>query len=210
MDIAKLLLEHGADVGVRDEKGSSPFLAAARRERVDLMEMVLEAGADLYEKKGGEDALVIACSVEGSDVWNFLVDRGVDFSEMNINSAFQRAVWRRQFEKAKHLLDLGADINLKDASGRSMIFPLSTSYQKQDVVWWLIEAGIDLDARTTNGLTALMFAAYIGKLEIVRVLLEAGADVRAADNFGKTVLMYAQEKKHEEVIQLLRKFGAEK
>jgi len=47
----------------------------------------------------------------------------------------------------------------------------------------LLDAGVDVNARTRYGATALLFAADRGRLDVVRLLVERGADVNAEDTF---------------------------
>lgn len=55
----------------------------------------------------------------------------------------------------------------------------------------LLRAGVDIDAATDDGVTALMRAAGEGRVEIVRHLIEAGADVSRRDGSGCTALHWA-------------------
>ncbi len=72
----------------------------------------------------------------------------------------------------------------------------------------LIVAGADLEARDSQGRTALMRAAEKGYADIVRILLDAGAHVSTQDKFGLTALFMAVDKNHVEVVKLLIARGA--
>lgn len=54
-----------------------------------------------------------------------------------------------------------------------------------------IESGIDLEASSSSGQTALHIAATDGTVEVVRMLVAAGADVNSMDRMGKTPLAIA-------------------
>lgn len=57
----------------------------------------------------------------------------------------------------------------------------------------LLEAGVDPDAKTPDGDTALHWAAFTGKLDIVRALVEGGADMNVKDAADKTALQVVEE-----------------
>ena len=67
----------------------------------------------------------------------------------------------------------------------------------------------EIDARNHKGYSALMLAAYHGRVEVVRYLLNRGADANTADNGGSTVLMGAAFKGDLEVARLLVQAGAD-
>ena len=64
-NLARLLLERGADVNARDNDRSTPLHAAARYGRVDVVRVLLEHGANVgAEDKYGRTALQVASSNE--------------------------------------------------------------------------------------------------------------------------------------------------
>jgi len=67
--------------------------------------------------------------------------------------------------------------------------------------------GADLDARTSDGRTALHRASVMGHAEVVRLLIEAGADINAADDNGRTPLHRAVQQGHTEILRLLLELG---
>jgi outer membrane protein assembly factor BamB len=74
----------------------------------------------------------------------------------------------------------------------------------------LLGSGVDVNARTRYGGTALSFAADKGQVEVVRLLLERGADANAKDTFyGNTPLGWAVHHEFVEIALLLVQKGAE-
>src|SRR5713101_7701991 len=56
----------------------------------------------------------------------------------------------------------------------------------------LLAKGVDVNAKTRYGATALWFAAYKGHLEVVKVLLQHKADINSRDTvWGETPLSLA-------------------
>jgi uncharacterized protein len=60
-----------------------------------------------------------------------------------------------------------------------------------------------------RGVTLLMSAAYLGKLETVKLLLDHGAKPNASDTYGETAVAYAVSGKHLDVIAALLDKGAD-
>ena len=69
----------------------------------------------------------------------------------------------------------------------------------------MIENGADVNIKNNYGITALIYAAEHGNLEIVKYLVEKGANVNIKDNHGRTALDLAET---EEIKKVLRKAGA--
>lgn len=61
--------------------------------------------------------------------------------------------------------------------GNVFAFAISKNYV--EFVKFLINMGVDVDARDDVGMTPLMWAAYYGNVEIAKLLLDNGADVNA-------------------------------
>jgi ankyrin repeat protein len=77
------------------------------------------------------------------------------------------------------------------------------------LVTQLLDAGVNINARTTSGMTALMWAAHQGHTQVVRALLQRGADVNTKDVYGNTALMDATGFGHTEVVRDLLNAGAD-
>lgn len=65
-----------------------------------------------------------------------------------------------------------------------------------------------MDARTSSGKTALMWACQNGHREIVDLLLNMGAKWKMKDDDGLTALTIASENAHLDIENLLREYGA--
>jgi ankyrin repeat protein len=77
----------------------------------------------------------------------------------------------------------------------------------------LLESGVDLEDTDYNNFTALMYAAYRGRLEMAKKLLERGANIECRDSVGNTPLLRAcfshgYNEKGTDMINLLISFGA--
>jgi ankyrin repeat protein len=71
-----------------------------------------------------------------------------------------------------------------------------------------INTQAEVNAKDTDGMTALMWASGNGHDEVAKALIAAGADVNAKTKNGVTALMVASKKGHVEIVKLLRAAGA--
>lgn len=73
----------------------------------------------------------------------------------------------------------------------------------------LLDAGVDVNAKTRYGATALSYACDKGHVEVVKLLIERGADVNVKDTFyGEVPLGWALSHGHAQVVKLLLDKGA--
>lgn len=71
----------------------------------------------------------------------------------------------------------------------------------------ILTQNVDVDS-SLETVTALMYAANYGNLEVVNILLDAGANINRQDNNGATALIWAAKGDNPDVIQLLFKAGS--
>lgn len=91
------------------------------------------------------------------------------------------------------------------AWARDINLELITAAQKgkTETVKYLLDKGVDVNAKDRFGWTALIKAAMFGYNDIVKILLDKGADVNAKTNLGCTALMEAAKIGHVTTMQIL-------
>ena len=77
-DIARLLLEHGANINAADDGGSTALMEAALKGHTETVRLLVERGADLnaVDKKCGRTAMVDAARRGHTDIVNILKAAG--------------------------------------------------------------------------------------------------------------------------------------
>jgi ankyrin repeat protein len=86
-----------------------------------------------------------------------------------------RPSWRHPSEELRNTLTFHARIKAGDL----------------DAPGWASDMRIDVDARDTDGRSALWWAAVFGHVDLVHQLLARNADANAPDRFGTTPLLHA-------------------
>jgi uncharacterized protein len=141
-----------------------------------------------------------------------IIDKGVGvngFNEYGCTSILRAVSFGfNKISTVRILLEAGANPNLGDDDGDETPLMRATN---DEICSLLIDAGADVNAQRSNGLTALMITSGIwGGLAKIKVLIKAGADVNIKDEYGKTALMYAAEQSgHLEKVKLLVEAGAD-
>jgi ankyrin repeat protein len=112
-----------------------------------------------------------------------------------------RAIKRNQDDEVRSLLKRGVDPNTVDEERGDTGLIIAVREESTNVFNLLLQArDMKLDARSRNGDTALMLAAYKGNMAAVRALLDKGAE---ANQTGWTALHYAAASGHNDIVQLL-------
>jgi ankyrin repeat protein len=72
----------------------------------------------------------------------------------------------------------------------------------------LLNKGANINSRSNDGQTALLYAAFWGQLPIVKLLLNRGANINVRSGIGYNALMYAVISRNLELVRELLKRGA--
>jgi ankyrin repeat protein len=202
VETVKSLLKTGVDINAKNSHGMTALMFAAAQGHADVVELLLDKGADINaEATNGWDALFFAeitdreqTNTSGLNASELLLEKNTG----GINAALMYAASADHTNAIKLLLDKGADINVKDEYGETLLIQ-AVSASHVDVVKLLLEKG----AGEIN--TALMKASYRGDTNMVELLLDKGADINAKiiGVFGDTALMNAAVSGDTNVVGLL-------
>jgi uncharacterized protein len=149
-------LRKGASPNFRDDCDIPVITYAARRNRPDLLKILIRARADVNAVDG---------FYHDPPLFRVLPNPDDDREKTNAYAALEL------------LLAGGADVNLPDSYGKSaLIQAVETGEEK--AVRLLIAAGANVNFKDGEGRTAYSYAAQIGQANLKNLLAAAGADIR--------------------------------
>jgi len=212
VDVARILIKHGADVAARDEDGWTPLHQASEWGHVDVAQLLIEHGADAAAKDNHGSAPLHRASEWGHvDVARILIEHGADAAAQDEHgwTPFRWAFERDYVGLARLFFEHGTDAAAQDEHGSTLLHRASVGGHV-DVAQFLLEHGADTAAQDKDGRTPLHRASERGHVDLARLLLiEHGADVTAQDKAGRTPLHWAFSQGHVDLVRLLIEHGAD-
>lgn len=188
LEIARMLIEAGADVHKRSSDGETPLVRAVKHNNAQLIDYLLECGSDINQNvRWGQTSLHWAALYAADDAVETLIRRGADTKARDDDGRTPFAL-SKTVKSARLFLDLGADANEKNAQGETLLhWACRNPMTEAKLIGLLISRRANVNAKTNKGETPLHWA-LTWRPEAVQALLEAGADPRIPGPDGKTCL----------------------
>ncbi len=210
-DIAKLLVESGANLRAFTDDGCLLFSAAGSGMNW-LIEACIEAGEKVdHQNISGVTALICAAHTGQIETMQLLVERGANINHAEHrfgNTPLHAAIGNGHENAVQWLVEQGADLNAEfKKPGIGMATPLMNAVANVEsaIVKMLIAAGANVCAgESGKGNTALHYAADGSKMEGIAFQLQAEADDSTENNDLAAFLEAIQGKSIEEIVLMLQ------
>lgn len=178
-----------ADIDILDKNACTTFVNAG----------LYNSPRSVLEKLIKAKANVNATCMEGKNALMFI---SAQADEKNIPSL--------QIEKAKLLIESGADINHQDNAGNTALMYALANHADISYIQILLDNGADINLTNNLGETALWTAVRQNlPSSTLKMLIEYGADVNKKDRRGETPLWYLLRTQGDDVlIRTLLRGGA--
>ena len=215
----RALIEAGADVNQRVDVGpqsDTPLSLAGGINKPEYLDLLLKSGADVNQRDMYKPTpLMDLMQYDGRhECVDLLINAGA-----NVNEALIYAAELGKTDNVKKLLSAGAEIDHLDQYGITALtrtvqrcgWAPSESLQHAECARFLTEAGADVNACGTSGITAMYYVVDTGDETLLRALIKAGIDPHFVSKKlydGETVLMKAVIKGNNVFVNLLLEAGA--
>jgi uncharacterized protein len=192
------LLDKGADINARKQNGNTPLMEAIEMENTEIINLLIDRGADVnlpgqYERLPFVNALFRNMI----PVVEKLIEKGANINaKMGVNgdTALMTALRYNNIYAFQKLLQMGADPTIRNNGGETIL--LVTRWETvftPELIDTFLARGVDINAQTHSGWTALMQAIDYGNLALASLLIDKGADVNKKDSQGRTALMVTRD-----------------
>lgn len=220
-DIARvrmLVEERGAPLTSRDREGNTALHIAAANGDAKLAAVLVDAGAPIdATNNAGATALKMAVEGDHYDLAEWLVSQGAKpgIRASDGSSALSRGWADNRWDFVRFLFLHGIDPNAPMPAYHENQEPpltLAARQGEREMVAWLLEHGVDVEAKSKYGMSALHEAVRYGYVEVARLLVQHGADVNSGVEAGDpTPLHRAVAGPHPdlELVRLLVDHGAD-
>lgn len=216
----ELLIKHGAIVDSWDLNGeATPLICAAASGRMELVEALLKAGADvnagLSDSKNldGSSPLVWAVRARSLVCATRLIEAGAAVNSIQVysESPIHVAAVQGDVNCLKLLLDNQADVRVLYGAERRNPLHLAAFEGNVDCIRLLLHTSkAQVNAKDSLGRTPLHLAALSQSVDSVEELLDNGAEIDICDEMQETPLHSAVVKTRQsiDVVKLLISKGA--
>ncbi|HXH55213.1 MAG TPA: ankyrin repeat domain-containing protein [Gammaproteobacteria bacterium] len=224
LDIEKLAATQPSPLEAPDREGNTAFMQAIKHKRWAVARKLIELGANINaENNAGETPFSLAAFgefdrggyAEGLSILraaqNQTLDLGLlEASNREGDTALILAIKNQKWEVARHLVELGANINAENnagetsfsiaafngyAEGLSILRAAQNENQTLDLEW--------LETLNADGDTALMLAIKHQRWAVASHLVELGANINAKNKAGETILGVAALEGYTEGLSIL-------
>lgn len=187
-------------------QGCRPIHTAAATQRLELIELLIDHGADVSVKTTrGFSLMHFACYNVDRDMVNFLVDRGLNTNERAVGGITpSHWLWYRERvdpSLLKNLVQRGPTLE-PDECGFSPLV-IAVILGQEDLACETVASGFNIELPVRSTMTCLQMAVNKGFEQMVTLLLDVGASADGRNHNCGTALHLAVNNENLKTVDIL-------
>ena len=190
-----------------NDPGQRLLYVAASAGQLQVVNFLLDHGADINLVSGGDTPLNAATAHGNKAMVELLLGRGADVNARTTTggTVLHTAVDNGFQAVAETLLQHHANVNAHFTTANREETPLHLAVKKSypNLASLLLKYGADINATNSEGCTPLFHAINFSRPELVQKLLAAGANPNLQSAEGRTPLSYAAAQGNLDTVQML-------
>lgn len=179
VNIIKLFIEHKVNLNVSDEQGKTPLMISLNTRDLEVVKLFLENGVNVNAKDNeGKTALMICCAIGIQEIIKCLIEynANVDSIDNKSGNMLLYAIEGGCLEYVKTFhKKYNQDINSRYEDDNTNTLMIACNGGYFEIVRYLVENGVDVNAVNKEGDTALNIAYFNSHVDIVNYLKFNGA-----------------------------------
>ncbi|XXG94925.1 hypothetical protein Hte_001184 [Hypoxylon texense] len=206
LDLARTLIELGADVHSSEDEGFNAMCRAAMMNDVEMVRLLADSGCEVDSNRSdGRHSLHDACAWGSQQVIEELLKRGAapdHLDEDKIPPIAVASTWGL-IRAIKQMIPASS----KDSISLALVY--AARYGYHEIVTTLLDAGADINYQDGFGNTPLQFSCWNSNSRVTQLLLPRMPDINRPDNDNFTATADAARRGAFECLKLLLDAGAD-
>lgn len=216
-----LLRQDNLKLSTRDTDGHDALMYAIQFQNQEMVQCMLTK-ADFSGSKSSQNQTALLMAILNSvdtTIPHMLIEQSkqtqrhkeiLDLQDSDGIFPLLIACMRGNVDLIQKLIREGASIDIKGPQEHTALTATANSKIPNNlaIIKILVGKGADINHKTIEGYSALMYASYRNELNIVQYLIEQKATIDLTNNLGYTALIIAIQNRHTEIAEYLIQQGA--
>ncbi|XP_067653126.1 ankyrin-3-like [Haliotis asinina] len=210
--VSYILIQSSLDINSKCDDETTPVMHAAAQGKNEVFDILVKNGANLSDTDvDGSNILHWACRGGNAKIVNYILIRNI--ADINSNNGDgETPVLLAACHGRREVFDVlvvnGANLSVVDKNGDNILH-FACSGKDEKIVQHVLELHIvDINCRTTTGMTPLMIAADHNAHDVFKLLLDSGGDPSVVNSDGNNAFYFACSTADGEIVKNLLKLDS--
>jgi ankyrin repeat protein len=195
-EVLQLLVEYGADVNYKSEHHTTPIMYAAQAGNLDAVKFLIAKGADPKYVPSDKPKYTLhrfAKQSKSKEMLDFVLSLSKTSQESLELALLNEISNKPNMDVVRDICSKLKTLNFgKNHYDSPLIMACVQPTYNEELIRLLVELGADVNYRSAQGTTPIMYLAQFGNLRMLIYLVENGADTTVTSTEGYNLEYYAK------------------